>query len=86
MNKINKRKIIFWVLIIIGIMVRIYNFPNAISEMNSDEIMTAVNAKSIVDTGKDCRWSKLSCVFTRLGRTKYNAIISYGFNDKNIWL
>lgn len=53
MKKLNWKKVIFWVLIIIGICVRIYNFPLAIREMNSDEIMTVMNAKSIVDTGKE---------------------------------
>lgn len=53
MKKINSKKIIFWVLILIGIVVRIYNFPHAINEMNCDEIMTVVNAKSIADTGKE---------------------------------
>ena len=47
-----KNKIILVILIIIGICVRIYNFPNAISEMNSDEIMTTVHATSIAATGK----------------------------------
>lgn len=81
----NKR-ILFWILIIIGIVVRIYHFPFALSEMNSDEKMTTINAKAIVDTGKEIRRNKFSCLFTRLGRTKCNAIISNGFNYKNIWL
>ena len=38
---------------IIAIFVRIYKFPNALKEVNSDEMMLAVNAKAIVDTGKD---------------------------------
>ena len=46
-------KIIFWTLIIIGITIRIINYPTALAEMNSDEIMTALNAKSIVETGKE---------------------------------
>lgn len=53
MKKLNSKKIIFWTLIIIGIVVRIYNFPHAINEMNCDEIMTVVNAKSIAETGKE---------------------------------
>lgn len=53
MKKLNSKKIIFWVLILIGIAVRIYNFPHAIKEMNCDEIMTVVNAKAIADTGKE---------------------------------
>ena len=32
---------------------RIWGFPNAIQEMNCDEIMTVINAKSIVETGKE---------------------------------
>lgn len=53
MKKIKPKKIILISLIIMGIFIRIYKFPNAILEMNSDEIMTVVNAKSILDTGKD---------------------------------
>lgn len=53
MGKINKQKLIFWLIILVGILIRIYNFPVALHEMNSDEIMTAVNAKSIADTGKE---------------------------------
>jgi len=51
-QKINKfSTIVFWIIITIGILVRIYHFPNAIAEMNIDEIMTAVNAKSIIERG-----------------------------------
>lgn len=49
----NKKIILFWLLIIIGIAVRIYQFPVAINELNTDEIMTIINAKSIADTGKE---------------------------------
>lgn len=47
------RKIIFWTIIIIAILARVIGWPEAIKEVNCDEIMTAVNAKSIADTGKD---------------------------------
>lgn len=53
MNILKNKKLIFAVLIIIGIIVRTYNYPTALHEMNSDEIMTVVNAKSIADTGQD---------------------------------
>lgn len=53
MKQINTKRVIFWMLIAIGILVRIYKFPLALTEMNTDEIMTAVNAKSIADTGTD---------------------------------
>ena len=45
MKNINKKRIIFWILIIIGVLVRIYKFPYALTEINTDEIMTAVNQK-----------------------------------------
>lgn len=48
-----KRKILFWIIIVVGILIRIYQFPNALQEMNCDEIMTAASAKAIVDTGCD---------------------------------
>jgi len=51
--KNNKKIIIVLVIIIIGILVRIYNFPNAIAEVNCDEMITAANAKTISETGKD---------------------------------
>ena len=54
MKKIEKyQKYLFLILVLLGIAVRIYEFPTAIREMNSDEIMTAVNAVSIAQTGKD---------------------------------
>ena len=53
MEMLKKKRVIFMILIIIGIAVRIYNFPNALKEINTDEIMTIANAKSIVDTGKE---------------------------------
>lgn len=54
LKTINKKQlIIFLVIMIIAIFVRIYKFPNALKEVNSDEMMLAVNAKAIADTGKD---------------------------------
>ena len=54
LKTINKKQlIIFLIIIILAIFVRIYKFPNALKEVNSDEMMLAVNAKSIADTGKD---------------------------------
>ena len=48
-----KNKIIFIIILVIGITTRIINFPNAIAEANCDEIMTAINAKTIIDKGTD---------------------------------
>lgn len=49
----NYVKIIFIIIIAIGIIVRAYNFPKTISKLHADEVMTILNAKSIADTGKD---------------------------------
>lgn len=52
-NNKKYQKIIFIILIAIGIISRIVNFPNAIPEMNCDEIMTVINANAIAETGKE---------------------------------
>ena len=50
----NLKYLIIFICIIAGaVFIRFYNWPNAITQVNCDEIMTAVNAKSIADTGKD---------------------------------
>ena len=51
--KRNYIKILFSIIIIIGITVRIYNFPEGMKEINIDEIVAAMNAKEISETGKD---------------------------------
>lgn len=52
MNK--KTYIILVILIFIfAITIRVINYPNTISDINCDEAMTAINAKSIAETGKD---------------------------------
>lgn len=53
MKILKKYKAMFLIIIVVGIAVRIYNFPTALKEMNCDEIMSAVNAKAIADTTKD---------------------------------
>ena len=51
--KENYIQVLFIFLLLIGRGVRIWNFPEGIPEINIDEIMTAVNAKSFAETGKD---------------------------------
>lgn len=54
LKNINKKELtIFIIILIIGIFARSYEFPNTLKEVNVDEMMLAVNAKSIADTGKD---------------------------------
>lgn len=52
-KSIKRRRILFWILIIIAILTRTLFWPDALQEINCDEMMTAINAKSIADTGKD---------------------------------
>ena len=51
--KKNYVKILFILIMIIGIIVRIYNFPKDCGKIHADEVLTILNAKSISDTGKD---------------------------------
>ena len=54
LEKTSKKNLfIFLFIIFLAIFVRIYEFPNALKEVGSDEMMLAVNAKSIADTGRD---------------------------------
>ena len=46
-------KILFILILVIAIGVRIISWPNAISQVNVDEAMTAVNAKAIAENGVD---------------------------------
>ena len=50
-NKI--RKIVFGIIILIGIIARLIMWPNGLKEINCDEAMTAINANSIANTGED---------------------------------
>lgn len=51
----NKKAYIMLVILIFifAIAIRVINYPNNISDINCDEAMTAINAKSIAETGKD---------------------------------
>lgn len=53
MKRLKKENLIFGVIAILGIVLRIYRFPLALQEMNCDEIITALNAESIANTGKE---------------------------------
>lgn len=76
LKTINKKQlIIFLVIMIIAIFVRIYEFPNALKEVNSDEMMLAVNAKSIADTGKDI--NGISCPVYLLGFGGQSVLLLY---------
>lgn len=53
MEKNTIRRVLFWSIIIVAILVRIFAWPNALEEVNCDEAMTAINARAIAQTGMD---------------------------------
>lgn len=50
---LTKYKILFIIILFIAIAFRMFSWPTAISQINSDEAMTALNAKTIAESGKD---------------------------------
>ena len=59
----NKENILFFIIILFAILIRVVNWPNGIRDINCDEAMMAVNAKSIAQTGKDIYGTKLPIYF-----------------------
>ena len=59
----NKDNILFFIIILFAILIRVVNWPNGIRDINCDEAMMAVNAKSIAQTGKDIYGTKLPIYF-----------------------
>ena len=49
----NKENILIILIILLSFIVRIFNWPNIINDVNCDEAMLAINARSIAQTGKD---------------------------------
>lgn len=45
--------VLFCTILIISVIIRIYNWPNAINDINCDEAMTIINANSIAENGTD---------------------------------
>lgn len=75
--KNQSRKIIFWSIIIVAIIVRIAMWPNTFNEINCDEAMTAINAKSIADTGKDIYGTSYPVYFSAWQYTGQSAMLVY---------
>ena len=48
-----KYQIYFFIILALAAIIRLTGWPTAITQVNCDEIMTAVNAKAIADTGAD---------------------------------
>lgn len=71
------RKIIFWSIIIVAIIVRIAMWPNSFNEINCDEAMTAINAKAIADTGKDIYGTSFPVYFSAWQYTGQSAMLVY---------
>lgn len=71
------RKIIFWCIIIVAIIVRVAMWPNVFNEINCDEAMTAINAKAIADTGKDIYGTSFPVYFSAWQYTGQSAMLAY---------
>lgn len=75
MNK--KQWIIVILIFILAIFLRIFNWPNNINDVNCDEAMLAINAKSIVDSGKDIYGTSYPVYFESWGRGGQSALPTY---------
>lgn len=65
-KKEKKQQIYFWILIIIGIVIR-FICAIKITEINSDEIVTIMNAKSILKTGQSLEGIKIPTYLNGFG-------------------
>lgn len=52
-KKLTKERILFFIILLIGILVRVIKWPNMIELVHLDEAMTAINAKTIAEQGID---------------------------------
>lgn len=64
-------------IILIAILLRIYMWPNALTEVNCDEAMTAINAKSIAESGKDIYGTSFPVYFEAWGFAGQSALLTY---------
>ena len=73
----HKTKIIFAIIMLIAVVVRIYLWPKAISQINCDEAMTAVNALSISETGKDTYGTSFPVYLEAWGVFGQSVVLAY---------
>ncbi len=71
------RKILFWIIILIGIVVRVIGWPNSFEEVNCDEVMTALNAKEISETGKDIYGTSFPVYLESWGYSGQSVMLAY---------
>lgn len=76
-KEINKEHIMVGIIIIFAIIFRIYMWPNALSEVNCDEAMTALNAKSIAETGTDIYGTSFPVYFEAWKLAGQSALLTY---------
>lgn len=77
MKKKTIEKIIFIIILLIGIITRIYLWPNAIQDVNCDEIMTAINAITISQTGKDMYGTSFPVYLEAWGTMGQSSMLAY---------
>lgn len=59
----NKNSILVLAIMFMAIIIRIMNYPNGIKDVNCDEVMMAINARSISSTAKDIYGTELPVYF-----------------------
>ncbi len=73
-----KKKIICWVIIfLVAVGTRLFLWPNAISQVNCDEMMTAINAISISETGKDANGTSFPVYLEAWGSMGQSTMLMY---------
>lgn len=77
LNENKLQKILFFIILIIAITVRLISWPNAISQINVDEAMTAINAKSIAESGKDIYGTSFPVYLEAWGAMGQSVMLTY---------
>ena len=71
------QNVLFFIILIIAIIVRTISWPTAISQINADEAMTALNAKSIAETGKDIYGTSFPVYLEAWGAMGQSVMLAY---------
>ncbi|MFR8104511.1 MAG: ArnT family glycosyltransferase [Clostridia bacterium] len=66
-----------FLLFVLAIVIRIWQWPAGISQINCDEAMTALNAKAIAETGKDIYGASFPVYFEAWGYAGQSAMLTY---------
>ena len=73
----SKQNILVILIMFLAIIVRIIDWPNGINDVNCDEAMMAINARSIAETGRDIYGTKLPIYFEAWLNAGQSALPTY---------